>query len=65
MAVRKKKRRTIVCGGNKYVCYALGGDHDYWDHNMGNNCETSFLHIISEDKKLILTIPLNALNRMR
>lgn len=40
--------------------YVLGGGYDYWDHIIGNNCETSFLHIIFEDKKRILTIPLNA-----
>ncbi len=60
MAVRKKKRRAIMCGGKKYVWYVLAGDRDYWDHLLGNNWETPFLHIISEDKKLILTIPLNA-----
>lgn len=40
--------------------YVLAGDRDYWDHILGNNRETPFLHIISEDKKLILTIPLTA-----
>lgn len=45
--VRKKSRRKIVRGGKSYVWYIL-------------EVETLFLHIISEDKTLILTIPLNA-----
>ncbi|MDE7193440.1 MAG: hypothetical protein K2O14_05665 [Oscillospiraceae bacterium] len=58
--VRTKKRRKIVCGGKKYVWYVLAGDRDYFDRVLSNEWETPFLHIISEDKKLILTIPLNA-----
>lgn len=54
--VRKKNRRKITCGGRNYVWYVLGGDGDYWD----NNRETPFLHIISEDKTLVLAIPLDA-----
>lgn len=64
MAVRKKSRRKIVRGGKSYVWYILAGDRDYWMRveNGGSDWawETPFLHIISEDKTLILTIPLNA-----
>lgn len=64
MAVRKKSRRKIVCGGKNYVWYVLAGDRDYWmrvaEGGSGWAWETPFLHIISEDKTLILTIPLNA-----
>ncbi len=45
--VSKRNRRKIVRGGKSYVWYIL-------------EVETLFLHIISEDKTLILTIPLNA-----
>lgn len=58
--VRTKKRRKIVCGGKNYVWYVLAGDRDYFDRVLSNEWETPFLHIISEDKKLILTVPLNA-----
>lgn len=60
MAVRKKSRRKIVRGGKSYVWYILAGDRDYWTHYYTGFWETPFLHIISEDKTLILTIPLNA-----
>ena len=44
--------------------FILAGDRDYWQHveiiDQGGVWETPFLHIISEDKTLILTIPLNA-----
>lgn len=64
MAVRKKSRRKIVCGGKNYVWYVLAGDRDYWtrvaEGGSGWAWETPFLHVISEDKTLILTIPLNA-----
>lgn len=60
MAVRTKKRRKIVCGGKSYVWYVLAGDRDYWERVSSNNWETPFLHIISEDKTLILTIPTDA-----
>lgn len=60
MAVLKKNRRRIVCGGENYVWYVRAGDRDYWERVSLNDWETSFLHIISEDKTLILTIPLNA-----
>lgn len=60
MSVAKKHRRKIVCGGEKYVWYVLTGDRDYWERVSLNDWETPFLHIVSEDKALILTIPLNA-----
>lgn len=64
MAVRAKHRRKITCGGKTYVWFILAGDRDYWQHveiiDQGGVWETPFLHIISEDKTLILTIPLNA-----
>lgn len=56
MAVRLKSRRELVCGGKKYVWYVLADA----DIDEGGELETPFLHIISEDKALILTIPLNA-----
>ena len=59
MAVRKKSRRKLVHGGKSYVWYILAGDRDYWTHYYTNLWETPFLHIISEDKTLILTIPLD------
>lgn len=40
--------------------YVLAGDRDYWTHYYLNEWETFFLHIVSEDKSLVLTIPLNA-----
>lgn len=60
--VRTKKRRRIVCGGRNYVWYVLSGEdeNDYWERVYSNDWETRFLHIISEDKRLILTLPLNA-----
>lgn len=60
MAVRKKNRRRIVCNGRSYVWYILTGDRDYWQRVYSNDWETPFLHIASEDKRLVLTIPLNA-----
>lgn len=60
MAVRKRSRRKIVCGGKSYVWYILAGDRDYWTHYYTGFWTTPFLHIISEDKTLILTIPLDA-----
>lgn len=60
MAVAKKHRRKIVCGGETYIWYVLNGDRDYWERVSLNDWETPFLHIVSEDKALILTIPLNA-----
>ncbi len=58
--VRTKKRRRIVCGGRNYVWYVIadGDDYDYWERVYINNWEMPFLHIISEDKRLILTLPL-------
>lgn len=58
--VRTKKRRRIVCGGRNYVWYVIadGDDYDYWESVYINNWETPFLHIISEDKRIILTLPL-------
>ncbi len=58
--VRKKNRRRILCGGRSYVWYVRAGDRDYWERVERNNWVTPFLHIISEDKRLILTLPLNA-----
>ncbi len=65
MGVRKKSRRKIVCGGKVYVWYVIAGyDRDYWDRvtllEERGNWESAFLHIISEDKSLVLTIPLSA-----
>lgn len=60
MAVSTKNRRKIICGGKNYVWYVVKGDRDYWERVSSNDWETPFLHIISEDKTLILTIPLNA-----
>ncbi len=60
MGVRKKCRRKIVCGGKEYVWYVLAGDRDYWERVSLNDWDTAFLHIVSEDKALVLTIPLNA-----
>lgn len=60
MGVRKKSRRKLVCGGKSYVWYVLTGDRDYWERVASNDWETPFLHIISEDKSLVLTIPLTA-----
>lgn len=64
MGVRTKSRRKITCGGKKYVWYVLAGDRDYWSRVENGSFdwawETPFLHIISEDKTLILTIALNA-----
>lgn len=58
--VRKKNRRKIVYGGKSYVWYILADDRDYWEHYNNGFWVTPFLHIISEDKTLILTIPLDA-----
>ncbi len=62
--VRKKSRRRLSVCGKYYVWYIITGDRDYWEHVANGGCnwawETPFLHIISEDKTLILTIPLNA-----
>ena len=49
MAVRSKNRRKIVCDGQVYFWY-IRLDEDY--------CDKMLLHIISEDKKLILSCPL-------
>lgn len=40
--------------------YVLGGDRDYWDHYFFNNWDTDFLHISSEDKRLVLVLPLKS-----
>lgn len=62
--VRTKKRRRIVCGGRNYVWYVLAGDRDYWTRVAEGGSEwawtTPILHVISEDKTLILTISLDA-----
>lgn len=60
--VRAKGRRKISVLGGNYVWYVISGEYDcdYWERVSSNNWGTPFLHIISEDKRLILTIPLNA-----
>ena len=40
--------------------YVLTGDRDYWERVSSDDWNTAFLHIISEDKSLVLTIPLSA-----
>ena len=60
MGVRRKSRRKIVCGGKRYVWFILTGDRDYWTRVYMNDWDTAFLHIISEDKSLVLTLPLSA-----
>lgn len=60
MGVRRKSRRKIICGGKSYVWYVLAGDRDYWTHYYLNDWETVFLHIVSEEKSLVLTISLSA-----
>lgn len=60
MGVRKKARRKIICGGRRYVWYVLTGDRDYWERVSSDDWNTAFLHIVSEDKSLVLTIPLSA-----
>ena len=48
MSVRTKKRRKIIVGGQKYIWYvALDDDTEY-----------NILHIVSDDKYLILSCPL-------
>ena len=60
--VKTKGRRKIAVQGRCYVWYVLSGDcdRDYWERVSSNDWGTPFLHIISEDKRLILTIPLNS-----
>ena len=62
--VKTKGRRKIAVRGRRYVWYVVGGDcdrsGDYWERVWSNNWGTPFLHIISEDKRLILTLPLKA-----
>ncbi|MCM1166451.1 MAG: hypothetical protein NC299_02570 [Lachnospiraceae bacterium] len=58
--VRAKGRRRLVVGGRRYVWYVLTGDRDYWERVASNDWNTPFLHIISEDKRLVLLIPMNA-----
>lgn len=60
MGVSKKSRRKIICGGRKYVWYVLTDDRSYWERVSLNDWNTAFLHIISEDKSIVLTIPLGA-----
>ncbi len=50
MAVRKKGRRKIVCGGENYVWY-VSKDHD---------SPLILLHICSEDKRLVLVYPVSS-----
>lgn len=48
MSVLKKGRRKIICDNQEYVWYVSQDDEsDYY-----------ILHIISEDKRLILSVPL-------
>lgn len=49
MAVRKKGRRKIICNGNNYVWYV---DLDY-------ESPLYLLHIVSEDKKMIIIYPVS------
>lgn len=49
-----------MCGGREYVWYVLTGDRDYWERVFSNDWESAFLHIVSADKSLVLTIPLSA-----
>lgn len=62
--VRRKGRRKIAVQGRRYIWYVLGADcdrsGDYWERVWTNDWGTPFLHIISEDKRLILAVPLNA-----
>lgn len=51
MAVSKKSRRTVTVGGRLFVWY-VDRDGEYYDKAV--------LHIISDDKRLILTVPLDA-----
>lgn len=60
--VKTKGRRKIAVQDRRYVWYVLGGDcdRDYWERVSSNDWGTPFLHIVSEDKRMILTLPLNA-----
>ncbi len=62
--VKTKGSRKIAVQGRRYVWYVLGKDSDrsgdYWERVLSNDWSTPFLHIVSEDKQLILAIPLNA-----
>ncbi len=49
--IRAKGCRKISVLGRNYFWYVLSGEYDW---------STPFLHIVSEDKQLILAIPLNA-----
>lgn len=50
MSVAKKGRRKIICDNQEFVWYVSQDDEsDYY-----------ILHIISEDKQLILSVPLKA-----
>ena len=49
MSVRTKNRRKIVCDGQVYLWYIRKDEEA---------CDKMVLHIISEDKKLILSCPL-------
>ena len=40
--------------------YVLNGDRDYWERVYTDDWNTAFLHISSEDKSLVLTVPLSA-----
>jgi len=60
MGVHRKSRRKLVCGGKEYVWYVLTGNRDYWQRVYSNDWESAFLHIVSTDKSLVLTIPLNS-----
>ena len=60
MGVLKKHRRVITVGGQKFLWYVINSDRDYWMRVELNDWETAFLHIVSDDKSLVLTIPVSA-----
>ena len=59
MGVLKKHRRIIMVGGQKFLWY-VGSVRDYWERGEPNDWETAFLHIFSEDKSIVLTVPVGA-----
>lgn len=60
MGVKKKNRRKIICGRQKFLWYVINSDRDHWMRVELNDRETAFLHIVSEDKSLVLTVPVSA-----
>lgn len=59
MGVLKKHRRIITVNGEKFLWYVINSDRDYWMRVELNDWETAFLHIVSEDKALVLTVPIS------